>query len=167
MSGLHHRGTMTQRDTRTTRANRGDAETQRNAVISDHPEITSHLARWAMWRGHSCLLRPDSSGRLPGVLENASRGVGTRQTESLRHIGDREVIFAWSLRRQDRRFRSILRSHRRGQAQHSHLRALCLLCDPPQGRHGVPDVFEVLPFLSSSESRHLCGEIPSGTVVNQ
>jgi hypothetical protein len=24
-----------------------------------------------------------------------------------------------------------------------------------------------LPFLSSSESRHLCGEIPSGTVVNQ
>jgi hypothetical protein len=56
--------------------------------LSDHAEITSHLAAWAMWRGHSCLLRPDSSGRLPGVLENASRGVGTRQTESLRHIGD-------------------------------------------------------------------------------
>src|ERR1019366_5686159 len=41
--------------------------------------------------------RPDSSGRLPGVLQSASRGVGTRQTESLRHHGGWEVIFSWSL----------------------------------------------------------------------
>src|ERR1035441_3066475 len=33
--------------------------------------------------GHSCLPRPHSSGRLPGMVESASRGVGTRQTESL------------------------------------------------------------------------------------
>jgi hypothetical protein len=45
------------------------------------------LAAWAMWRRHSCRPRPDSSGRLPGVLQSASRGVGTRQTESLRHVG--------------------------------------------------------------------------------
>src|ERR1019366_2182703 len=43
------------------------------------------------WRRHSCLPRPDSSGRLPGVLQNASRRVGTQQSESLaeslRHSG--------------------------------------------------------------------------------
>ena len=39
-----------------------------------------------MWRGHSCLPRPDSSGRLPGALESTSRRVGTPQTESLRHV---------------------------------------------------------------------------------
>ena len=31
--------------------------------LSDHAQITSHLARWAMRRRHSCRLRPDSSGR--------------------------------------------------------------------------------------------------------
>src|ERR1039458_9491218 len=28
-----------------------------------HAEITSHLAAWTSWRRHSCLPRPDSSGR--------------------------------------------------------------------------------------------------------
>src|ERR1039458_4880939 len=32
-------------------------------TLRDHAEISSHLAACAMWRGHSCLLRPDSSGR--------------------------------------------------------------------------------------------------------
>ena len=41
----------------------------------------------APWRRHSCLPRPDSSGRLPDVRQSASRGVGTRQTESPRHVG--------------------------------------------------------------------------------
>jgi hypothetical protein len=38
------------------------------------------------WRGHSCLPRPDSSGRLPGALKSTSRRVGTPQTESPRHV---------------------------------------------------------------------------------
>jgi mRNA-degrading endonuclease RelE of RelBE toxin-antitoxin system len=38
-----------------------------------------------MWRGHSCLLRPDSSGRLPGVLENASSNDPKGFGKALRH----------------------------------------------------------------------------------
>ena len=49
------------------------------------------LAAWAMWRTHSCVPRPDSSGRVPDAHQGASRGVGgalrARQTESPRHVG--------------------------------------------------------------------------------
>ena len=49
------------------------------------------LTARAMWRRHSCVPRPDSSGRLLGVLQSASRGVEgapwARQSETLRHAG--------------------------------------------------------------------------------
>jgi hypothetical protein len=50
-----------------------------------------------MWRRHSCLPRPDSSGRLLGVLQSASRLIGTRQSETLRHAGGCEVNYELSL----------------------------------------------------------------------
>ena len=69
MSGLHHRGTKTPRDTRTTRANRGDAETQRNAVISDHPEITSALGSV----GHVARALVPAASRLIGTPAGRAR----------------------------------------------------------------------------------------------
>jgi hypothetical protein len=35
------------------------------------PRNNFTLVAWAMWRRHSCRLRPDSSGRLPGVPQSA------------------------------------------------------------------------------------------------
>jgi hypothetical protein len=46
-----------------------------------HPQIASHLAAWATWRRHSFRPRPDSSGRLPRLLQT----------------GGWELIVAWSL----------------------------------------------------------------------
>src|ERR1019366_4892976 len=87
-----------------------------------------------MWRRHSCRPRPEESGRLPGVLQSASRGVGTRQTESLteslRHGG------------------GLWPQARSGEAEFFHYLAAdqVLLDDALQhlrGRGVIPDAFRV------------------------
>src|ERR1035437_551342 len=58
-------------------------EWRRSAYRGKEPRKNNFtLADRATWRRHSCRPRPDSSGRLPGVLQSPSRGVGTRQSES-------------------------------------------------------------------------------------
>jgi len=74
------------------------------------------LAAWAAWRRHSCLPRPDSSGRVPGVRQRAFRRVGgaiwARQIMSLRHVGGCEIILAGSLSTPIRNYDDVFRADR-------------------------------------------------------